>query len=123
MDWPIGDNIATVVAMRTGDASVYTTVTFGVIGGIGHEQVRAAAIQCVRTAQESYENARHTDEYPYPTKGRMLFYLVGYDEVRMVETDAEAVTNNHHQMHQLFSEAQRVLTELRKISETRAEPH
>ena len=43
MDWPIGEQIATVFSSSTGAASLYTTSTFGIIGGEGHETVRAAA--------------------------------------------------------------------------------
>src|SRR5436190_20705306 len=50
MDWPIGQHIATVVSLSDGSASVYTTGTFGIIGGIGHETVRTAAKKLVKEA-------------------------------------------------------------------------
>jgi hypothetical protein len=34
MDWPIDENIATVISLSDGSASVYTTGTFGIIGGL-----------------------------------------------------------------------------------------
>src|ERR1700751_4344126 len=37
MDWPFHDQLATWVASSGGDASLYTTPGFGIIGGIGHE--------------------------------------------------------------------------------------
>ena len=36
MDWPVGEETATVVAFCDGNVSLYTTSTFGVIGGVGH---------------------------------------------------------------------------------------
>jgi hypothetical protein len=43
MDWPIEMGTVTVVSLSTGDASIYSTGTFGILGGIGHEAVRSAA--------------------------------------------------------------------------------
>src|SRR5882672_6762339 len=37
MDWPIDAGTVSVVSFSSGDASIYTTGTFGVFGGIGHE--------------------------------------------------------------------------------------
>jgi hypothetical protein len=42
-DWQIDEHIATIFSASTGDASLYTTSTFGIIGGQGHETVRNAA--------------------------------------------------------------------------------
>ncbi len=51
MDWPLGGQTITVLSSSNGDASLYTTATFGIIGGIGHEQVRRAAVAFVGCAQ------------------------------------------------------------------------
>jgi hypothetical protein len=51
MDWPIHNAIVTVVSFASGDASIYTTGTFGIIGGIGHEKVRVAAKLFVNLAE------------------------------------------------------------------------
>jgi hypothetical protein len=50
LDWPIGENVATVISLSDGSASVYTTRTFGIIGGIGVESVRTAAKKLVKEA-------------------------------------------------------------------------
>lgn len=57
MDWPLGTNIISVYGSSSGDASIYTTSTFGVIGGIGHEAVRNAAHQFVKVAETHYDDA------------------------------------------------------------------
>jgi hypothetical protein len=44
MDWPIDKNTATVFSASDGAASLYTTSTFGIVGGEAHENVRKAAI-------------------------------------------------------------------------------
>jgi hypothetical protein len=113
MDWPIQAGTVTVVARTTGDASVYTDGTFGVIGGIGHESVRKAATNCVRVAEGHFESATATKDYPYPKAGRVRFYLVGYDGVRVIDGDLEAVRTGKDKCSDLFEAAQRVVTELR----------
>ncbi len=117
MDWPIEPAIATVIARATGDASIYTTGTFGVIGGIGHERVRIAARECVKVAQHYYDAAIPTKEYPYPASNHLRFYLVCYDGVRVIDTDWNVVNESNQKHLDLYGAAQRVVTELRLIAE------
>lgn len=117
MDWPLGEYTATVVSLCDGNASLYTTSTFGVIGGVGHEAVRAAAAQFVRTAEKHFSEAAATNEYPYPSLGRVRFYLVSFDGVKMIETDLDALTGGKDKCADLWNDAQRVLTELRLVSD------
>jgi hypothetical protein len=84
MDWPIDTGTVSVVSLSTGDASIYTTGTFGVIGGIGHETVRSAAKNFVKIAGKYYDEATPTKDYAYPKPGRVRFYLVCYDENRVM---------------------------------------
>lgn len=116
MDWPIESGTITLVSFATGDASIYTTGTFGVIGGIRHESVRAAAKSCVKVAQSFYESATPTKEYPYPAKERVRFYLVCYDGVRVMDSDLTAVAQGKDRSWELFASAQGVITELRRIT-------
>lgn len=117
MDWPIETTTVTVVSIATGDASIYTTGTFGVLGGIGHESVREAATNCVKVAQQYFDEATPTTEYPYPAPGRVRFYLVGYDHVRVVDADLEAVVRGKDKRSDLYVAAQRVVTEMRLITQ------
>jgi hypothetical protein len=90
MDWPIGEQIATVFSSSTGAASLYTTSTFGIIGGEGHETVRTAAQAFVGASDRYIADAGPTTEFPYPGADRVLFGL-----------------------------GQAVLTELRRVTESR----
>lgn len=117
MDWPIGAATATVVARNTGDASIYTTGTFGVLGGIGHESVRSAAMNCTKAANRHFQDAKATKEYPYPKAGRVLFYLVGYDEVRSIDCNLDLLKTGKDKCSDLFEAAQRVVTELRMVTQ------
>jgi hypothetical protein len=117
MDWPIEGGTVTVVARTTGDASIYSDGTFGVFGGIGHESVHRAATNCVGVAQKHFESAPATKDYPYPKAGRVRFYLVGYDGVRMIDGDLEAVRTGKDKCSDLYEAAQSVVTQLRLITE------
>ena len=117
MDWPIAQGTVTVVARITGDASIYTDGTFGVLGGIGHESVRRAATNCVSVAQRHFESATVTKDYPYPKTDRVRFYLVGYDGVRVIDGDLEAVRTGKDSCSDLYEAAQNVVTELRMITQ------
>lgn len=113
MDWPIGEQTATVVSTFTGAASLYTTSTFGVIGGEGHESVGDAAKSFVRTADQFYDAATLANEYPYPTAGRVRFYLLTFDGVRVIDTDLASMTDRTSKYVELFRLGHAVVTQLR----------
>jgi hypothetical protein len=119
MDWPIGEQIATVFATSSGAASLYTTSTFGIIGGEGHPTVRAAATQFVRAADGFFDTATPTAEFPYPGAGRVRFYLLTFEGVRVIDTDFAAIENGTSRYFTLFNLGQAVLTELRLVTERR----
>ncbi len=113
MDWPLDDQVVTVVALRTGDASIYTTFKFGMIGGQAHPTIAAAAKDAARLIQQFYNEAKPVTEFPYPGKGHMYFYLLGYDGVRMIDQDAALPSARKYV--ELSNACQRVITEYRKL--------
>ena len=113
MDWPLGENTATVLASAGGDASLYTTSTFGIIGGIGHERVRKAAIQFVGSAQNFLDLTSPTTDFPYPDGETLRFYFVTPAGVRTVSFPMRAVEVEKSPARALFFYGQQVLTELR----------
>ena len=117
MDWPLGTNTISVYGSCTGDASIYTTSTFGVIGGVGHDTVRAAAHQFVKIAEKHHDDAVPAKNYPYPKPGHIYFYLVCFDGVRMIEADEELLRSGKHKLSDLGNAGQRLITELRLITE------
>ncbi len=112
-DWHVGEDVASVVAMRDGTASLYTTSTFGIIGGQAHEIVRRAAVECVRTADNHFDSSESVNDFPLPAGNQVLYYLLGYDGVRRCAGDAVAVWEFSDATTPLFAAAQEVLTALR----------
>src|SRR5258706_5682234 len=81
MDWSIGERTATIAALCDGSASLYTTSTFGIIGGGGHEAVRVAALGLVQAAQAVYADAVPATEFEYPPADSVYFFLCTYQGV------------------------------------------
>jgi hypothetical protein len=117
MDWPVGENTATVFSASDGAASLYTTSTFGIIGGEGHQSIREAAIRFVRAADQFYEASSPTKEFPYPDKEHVRFYFLTFEGVRVLETKLVSVENRTEPYSKLFALGQSVLTELRITTE------
>ena len=115
MDWPIGSYTATILASAVGDASIYTTSTFGVLGGIGHESVRAAAGLFVKAAEAHLDTAKLTKDFSYPPQGRVRFYMVSVDGTRMVEADEESLHAGTDSYSDLWFLGQQVMAELRTV--------
>jgi hypothetical protein len=117
MDWPIGEQIATVAALADGSASVYTTGTFGIIGGIGHENVRTAAKALVKKAESYYDASTPTRELSYPSLDHVRFYFRTFEGVRVIEVTLRSVTDERGRYSDLFDLAQEVIGQLRMAGE------
>ena len=117
MDWPLDANVVTVLASSEGDASVYTTGTFGMIGGIGHESVRMAAISFVEAAQKHFAVTAPSTDFSYPSRQDIRFFFVTPSAVRSVTFPANEVQKQHSPAADLYAHGQRVLTELRMVTE------
>ena len=116
MDWPMGDVIVTVLSSSGGDASLYTTSTFGIIGGIGHENVKKAAAAFVGSAQHFLKLATPTKDFPYPDQHTLRFYMVTPSGVRMVSFPMKDIERRDSPAYVLYGAAQSVVTELRLIA-------
>lgn len=113
MDWPIGDQIATILSSSGGDASLYTTSTFGIIGGIGHEKVRKAATDFVSCAQNFLYITSISPDYAYPDQNTLRVYLVTPSGVRRVSFPMSETEKKDSPARTLFFYGQEVLTQLR----------
>ena len=113
VDWPVDDQIVSVVSLSDGNASLYTTSPFGIIGGFAHERVRAAAIRLVEAGDALRRNATPTTDYSYPKPNKIRFYMVTYGGVRVIDADRASVEGGCDKTSELFARAQGVISELR----------
>ena len=116
MDWPLGPQIIAVLASSAGDASLYTTATFGIIGGIGHEKVRQSATAFVSCAQHFLSITSPTATFPYPDAQSLCFYIVTPSGVRSVSFTMSDIERADSPARALYACGQQVVTELRLIS-------
>lgn len=121
MDWSVGDNVATVISLSDGSASLYTTSSFGIIGGSGHAHVRAAAERWCVVAERYVSHASPTSDLAYPSPGEVQFFLrTGGRGLVSTRVSEQAVKIPSHPLHTLFIAAHDVISQLRIASETRA---
>jgi hypothetical protein len=123
MDWPMWGQTVTVISLCDGSASTYTTSMFGVIGGIDHEPIRAAAQRFVAAAGKHLDSALPTRDYPYPQAGQIRFYLACFDGVRVIQVEETALKTGRHPCSDLWNEGQRVMAALRVTAQGVKEKH
>jgi hypothetical protein len=117
VDWSLGDVVASILALRDGSASLYTTSTFGIIGGGGHAAVRAAAQGCVHVAAGCLAQSEAVTDFPLPAGDDVYFHLLTYADVRRCVADLDYLSDAGQPLHLLFDSAQEVLTQLRLTTE------
>lgn len=76
LDMALPKGTATLVGYDTGDASLYLSNGGGVIGGIGHSEVRNAAHEWVKAAQERLKFFSPTNAFPLPPAGQANIYVL-----------------------------------------------
>lgn len=116
LDWPIGEHVATVLSLSDGTASLYTTSTFGIIGGKDHEAVRLAAKRFVSVAHRYLAQSTPTSPNSPPTPNEVRFYLLTYDGLRVIRAPASSYSETAPTAL-LFNAAQEVVTQLRMITD------
>jgi len=117
MDWPIEEATVTVLASSVGDASVYTTGTFGIMGGISHEGAQKAALSFVECAKRHLSLSSPTTDYSYPDHQHVRFFFVTDTGVRTVSFAVPEVQKAGTEAYDLYAHGQAVLTEMRQITQ------
>jgi hypothetical protein len=105
----------TLVAFTTGDASLYFSNGGGILGGEGHETVRAAAIPFVAAAEPFIPSMVRTTEYPLPESGKTRFYVLTSEGIFTAEDDTQKLGEGRSELSSLFHSGHRVITELRLV--------
>ena len=110
MDLSLPQGNATIVAFISGDASFYTSTGGGVIGGIGHENVRNVARKFVIASFKYLDKMVRTIAYPLPESGKVRFYILTPKNIYTYEADERDLHKN--ELSALYAQGHRVLTEL-----------
>ena len=114
MDVTFPSGTATLVSLRDGTASLYTTGGGGVLGGyIAREQAK----EFVAAAEKHLKEMSPAEAFPYPANGRVKFYVLTSDGVLTGEAGLSEMGERKHKLWTLYYAADQVLTRLRLASE------
>jgi hypothetical protein len=110
--------VVTLAAFDSGDASLYFSNGGGVLGGIGHETVRTAAVSFVESSRALLPSMSKTQETPLPPVGVVRFYVLTGDGIFTAEAPENELGNGGSCLSPLFYAGCDVITQLRLVTET-----
>lgn len=114
MEIALSSGVATLVSIRDGSASVYTSTGGGVLGGYS---ARDQAKRFVLEAEKHLAQMKPTKSFPYPEVGRLKFYVLTREGVYSAEAEEKELVGGQHALSPLFLAGNDVLTGLRGASE------
>ncbi len=117
METEYPEALATLVSLRDGNSSLYLGHGGGVIGGVGHENVRRAAMGFVKESAKYLTSMKSTTLFPYPAVGRVTFYVLTFNGVLTAEADQNELGAGKHALSPLFYAGHEIITQLRQISQ------
>lgn len=118
-DLDIGPAIVTIVAFKTGDASVYLSSGQMFIGGVTKEKIRAAALKLVDEAQQYLSKVKLSDSKDLPNKQNVKFTFLTNKGKYVHEESLENVESEKSEWSKLFYLANDIVTEYRLIDQNR----
>lgn len=117
MDTGYPEGTATLVCLRDGTTSLYTSSGFGIIGGGAHPAVvQANAALLAILADELDRLSASTDE-SLPAVGRTVIRALTFDRPRAYEADEDDLGDERDALSPVFHAAHDVITQLRLIDE------
>ena len=115
--------VATLVCLRDGTVSLYLSTGGGVIGGGGHESVRAACLEMFsitnRYAPDFLAACKPVSTFALPGTGDVFFYLLANGAVHQAKCREDALAAQSDPFSALFNNCHAVLSEVRKAEENR----
>jgi hypothetical protein len=87
MERGFAKGVATVVALADGTASMYLSNGGSAVGGGAYPPAHAAALKLCEQAADVLGETTPTHEFPAPAKGRVRFYVLTLEGVRVAEDD------------------------------------
>ena len=105
----------TLTAFASGDASLYFSTGGGMIGGVGHESIAAAANRIVQEADHALDLMRPVTDFFRPSGEDVYFYVLTRGDVYFAHATRRALENSQHALAKLFQAANAVITEYRRL--------
>ena len=117
MEMPVGDAVATIVAVADGTVSLYTSTGGGTLGAGEYMSARAAGQRFLRAAADHAPWMTQTTEFPLPTEGKVRFHVRTPDGDFTHEVAEDVLRGRRDELSPVYLAAQDVLTEIRLIAE------
>ena len=113
MEVGLPEAVSTIVSIRDGTASLYTSTGGGIMGGYSaQEQAKRFVVE----AEKHVGAMKPTKTFPYPEVGRMKFYVLTKDGVYTAEAGEDELVKGQHALSPLFWVGNDVITGLRVAS-------
>lgn len=116
MDTEVDGAPATLVALSTGEASLYRSAGAGVIGGDVRPGVAEAARALVAQAQGRLGDLRPANGFPLPARGDVRFAVLTPDGALTGGDQEAALARGGRPLSPLFAAGQDVIAALRKAA-------
>lgn len=119
MEVAFAEGVGTIVSVRDGTASLYTNTGGGVLGGYSAQK---EAKRFVAEAEKHLARMKITKTFPYPSIGKIKFYVLTREGVYSSEAGEEELVNGQHALSPLFRAGNDVMTGLRTATERAKKP-
>jgi hypothetical protein len=121
MDTAYPEAVATLVALADGTTSLYTTGTFGIIGGGAHQPVVEAAGKFLASIEAHLDVFGDDAGTALPTEGPVVIHALTYAGRRRISATEDDFGYRRHSASPVFHAAHDVISALRQIHEGRPE--
>lgn len=122
MEMGMPSSVVTLACFADGDARLYYQSGGGMVGGIGHENVRKASRDLVARTQRLLPRMARTTTYPLPGLDRVQFFALTPRGVFTVETSRETLGETKSELSALFYSGQEVVAQMREVQAQKAAP-
>jgi hypothetical protein len=107
-----------LVVLADGSTSLYTSSTFGIIGGGAHETVREAARLLWETAEQHVEVFPSSGDTGLPPAGSTALRLLRFDGPRVLVGEGRELASGRHPASPVYFAAHEVLGRLRLVTQS-----
>lgn len=122
MEMGMPSSVVTLACFADGDARLYYQSGGGMIGGIGHENVRRASRDLVARTRRLLPRMTRATSYPLPGLDRVQFLALTPRGVYMVETSRETLGETKSELSALFYSGQEVVAQMREVQAQKDAP-
>jgi hypothetical protein len=118
METAYPNGTATLVCLRDGTTSLYTSSGFGIIGGGAHEAVVRENAALLAALEEHLSEMSSSTDLSLPREGQTVIRALTFDGQRRYEAAEEELGEGRNALSPVFHAAHGVITQLRLIDKT-----